>query len=95
MKVYTGKICDLQGNPLVAKAKVELDEEPGVSVWGGNFHLPQPAPPMDTFRPKCVLKLDDGRQGTITIGRCDRSNAYFLGNGKLQAPAPAPVAKAS
>ena len=87
MTVTTGTIVDLQGKPLVNNAKIELDEEPGVSVWGGHFRLPQPAPPIEIFRPQCVLKLKDGRQGKITIGRCDRHSAYFLGNGKLEVPA--------
>ena len=81
-----GKICDLAGKPLVNNAYIEIDETPGVSVWGGNFRLPQPAPPMDLFRPQCVVKLQDGRQGKVTIGRFDRSTAYFLGNGKLEVP---------
>ena len=100
MTVTKGTICDLTGKPLVKNAHVEIDEEPGVSVWGGHFRLPQPAPPMDLFRPQCLVKLQDGRQGKVTIGRCDRQTAYFLGNGKLQvvegkedaAPAPAQAA---
>ena len=87
MTVTKGTICDLAGKPLVNKAYIEIDEEPGVSVWGGHFRLPQPAPPIEIFRPQCVVKLDDGRQGTITIGRCDRNSAYFLGKGKLEKPA--------
>ena len=87
MTVTKGTICDLAGKPLVNKAHIEIDEEPGVSVWGGHFRLPQPAPPIEIFRPQCILKLQDGRVGKITIGRCDRSSAYFLGNGKLEAPA--------
>jgi hypothetical protein len=100
MTVTKGTICDLTGKPLVKNAHVEIDEEPGVSVWGGTFRLPQPAPPMDLFRPQCLVKLQDGRQGKVTIGRCDRSTAYFLGNGKLNpvagdatAAAPAPSAE--
>jgi hypothetical protein len=87
MTVSKGTICDLAGKPLVNKAYIEIDEEPGVSVWGGHFRLPHPAPPIETFRPQCIVKLDDGRQGTITIGRCDRNSAYFLGKGKLEKPA--------
>lgn len=99
MTVTKGTICDLAGRPLVNNAHVEIDEAPGVSVWGGHFRLPQPAPPMDSFRPQCLVKLKDGRQGKVTIGRCDRSAAYFLGNGKLEAPAggaaaPAPAHEA-
>ena len=106
MTVSKGTISDLAGKPLVKNAHIEIDEEPGVSVWGGSFRLPQPAPPMDQFRPQCVVKLQDGRQGKVTIGRCDRTTAYFLGNGKLEAPpadpatpvapaaAPAPAAPA-
>ena len=82
-----GTICDLAGEPLVKNAHVEIDETPGVTVWGGHFRLPQPAPPMDLFRPQCLVKLQDGRQGKVTIGRCDRHAAYFLGNGKLEVPA--------
>jgi hypothetical protein len=89
MTVTKGTICDLEGKPLVKNAHVEIDEEPGVSVWGGHFRLPQPAPPMDLFRPRCLVKLQDGRVGTVTIGRCDRHAAYFLGNGKLEVPAAA------
>jgi hypothetical protein len=103
MTVTKGTICDLEGKPLVKNAHVEIDEEPGVSVWGGHFRLPQPAPPMDLFRPRCLVKLQDGRVGTVTIGRCDRHAAYFLGNGKLEVPAgaapaaqgPAPSAPAT
>jgi hypothetical protein len=83
MTIEKGTICDLQGKPLVKNAHIELDEEPGVTTWGGHFRLPQPAPSMDLFRPQCIVKLDSGRQGKITIGRCDRTAAYFLGNGKL------------
>lgn len=86
MTATKGKICDLAGKPLVNNAYIEIDETPGVSVWGGSFRLPQPAPPMDLFRPQCVVKLLDGRQGKVTIGRFDRSTAYFLGNGKLEVP---------
>ena len=102
MTVTKGTICDLAGKPLVKNAHVEIDETPGVSVWGGFFRLPQPAPPMDQFRPQCLVKLQDGRQGKLTLGRCDRHAAYFLGNGKLAVPAgetaptaPAPAAPAS
>ena len=87
MKVLNGSIYDLEGKPLVAKAVIELDEEPGVTVWGGVFRLPQPAPPIHVFKPQCVIKLEDGRQGTVTVGRTDRTSAYFLGKGKLQKPA--------
>ena len=87
MKVLNGSIYDLDGKPLVGKAIVELDEEPGVSVWGGHFRLPQPAPAIHVFKPQCVLKLEDGRQGTVTVGRADRHAAYFLGKGKLEKPA--------
>ena len=87
MGFLKGSIYDLAGKPLVAKAIIELDEEEGVSVWGGNFRLPQPAPPIEVFKPQCVLKLEDGRQGKVTIGRTDRTAAYFLGNGKLAKPA--------
>lgn len=100
MTVTKGTICDVAGKPLVSKAYIEIDEAPGVSVWGGHFRLPQPAPPIEVFRPQCVVKLEDGRQGKITIGRCDRHSAYFLGNGKLEAPGagavpPAPAAPAA
>ena len=87
MTVTKGTICDLAGKPLVNKAHIEIDEEPGVSVWGGHFRLPQPAPPIHVFKPQCVLKLEDGRRGTVTVGRADRHAAYFLGNGKLEKPA--------
>ena len=87
MTVSKGTICDMAGKPLVKNAHIEIEEEPGVSVWGGTFRLPQPSPPMDQFRPQCLVKLQDGRQGTVTIGRCDRTTAYFLGKGKLVAPA--------
>ena len=87
MTVSKGTICDLAGKPLVKNAHIEIEETPGVSVWGGFFRLPQPAPPMDQFRPQCLVKLQDGREGKVTIGRCDRHAAYFLGNGKLQIPA--------
>ena len=87
MTVSKGTICDLAGKPLVKNAHIEIEETPGVSVWGGFFRLPQPAPPMDQFRPQCLVKLQDGREGKVTIGRCDRHAAYFLGNGKLQNPA--------
>ena len=87
MKVLNGSIYDLEGKPLIAKAIIELDEQPGVSVWGGHFRLPQPAPPIHVFKPQCVLKLEDGRRGTVTVGRADRHAAYFLGNGKLEKPA--------
>jgi hypothetical protein len=86
MTVSKGTICDLAGRPLVKNAHIEIEEEPGVSVWGGSFRLPQPSPPMDQFRPQCLVKLNDGRQGKVTIGRCDRTTAYFLGKGKLEAP---------
>ena len=107
MTVTKGTICDLAGKPLVNKAYIEIDEEPGVSVWGGHFRLPQPAPPIEIFRPQCILRLQDGRTGKITIGRCDRHSAYFLGNGKLEQgpadaapatgtnPAPSPTPKPS
>ena len=100
MTVSKGTIVDLAGKPLVKNAHIEIDETPGVSVWGGSFRLPQPAPPMDQFRPQCIVKLQDGRQGKVTIGRCDRTTAYFLGNGKLEVPpadpaAPAPSASGS
>jgi len=95
MTVTKGTICDLAGKPLVKNAHVEIDEEPGVSVWGGSFRLPQPAPPMDLFRPQCLVKLQDGRQGKVTIGRCDRTTAYFLGNGKLEPVAGGDAATAS
>ena len=88
MQVLNGSIYDMEGKPLVDKAQVELDEEPGVTVWGGHFRLPQPAPPIHLFKPQCVLKLEDGRQGTISIGRSDRHAAYFLGKGKLEKPKP-------
>src|SRR5438105_3765533 len=52
MTVTKGTICDLAGKPLVNKAHIELDEEPGMSVWGGYFRLPQPAPPIDILRPQ-------------------------------------------
>ena len=87
MTVSKGTILDLAGKPLVKNAHIEIDEEPGVTVWGGFFRIPQPAPPMDQFRPQCLVKLQDGRQGTVTIGRCDRHAAYFLGKGKLEVPA--------
>ena len=87
MTVSKGTIFDLAGKPLVKNAHIEIDEEPGVTVWGGHFRLPQPAPPMDQFRPQCLVKLQDGRQGTVTIGRCDRHAAHFLGKGKLEVPA--------
>lgn len=93
MTVSKGTICDLAGEPLVKNAHIEIDEAPGVTVWGGHFRLPQPAPPMDLFRPQCLVKLQDGRQGKVTIGRCDRHAAYFLGNGKLEVPAGAAVAQ--
>ena len=51
MKVMNGSIYDLEGKPLIGKAVVELDEEPGVSVWGGHFRLPTPAPPIHVFKP--------------------------------------------
>lgn len=86
MTVSKGTICDLAGRPLVKNAHIEIEEEPGVSVWGGSFRLPQPSPPMDQFRPQCLVKLEDGRQGKVTIGRCDRTTAYFLGKGKLEVP---------
>jgi hypothetical protein len=86
MTVTKGTICDLAGKPLVNKAHIEIDEEPGVSVWGGYFRLPQPAPPIEIFRPQCIIKTADGRVGKITVGRCDRTSAYFLGNGKLEKP---------
>ena len=89
MKVLNGSIYDLEGKPLIGKAIVELDEEPGVTVWGGHFRLPNPAPPIHVFKPQCVLKLEDGRQGKVTVGRSDRHAAYFLGNGKLEKPAAA------
>ena len=95
MKKTSGSIFDLAGKPLVGKAYIELDEEPGVSVWGGHFRLPQPAPPIEVFRPQCVVKLEDGRQGKITIGRCDRHSAYFLGHGKLEKPGATPAAPAA
>ena len=95
MTVTKGTICDLAGKPLVNKAHIELDEEPGVSVWGGYFRLPQPAPPIDIFRPQCIIKTADGRVGKITVGRCDRTSAYFLGNGKLEKPAGGAAADAS
>ena len=91
MTVTKGTICDLTGKPLVKNAHVEIDEEPGVTFWGGHFRLPQPAPPMDIFRPQCLVKLQDGRQGKITLGRSDRHCAYFLGNGKLEVAAAAPA----
>ena len=87
MGFLKGSIFDLSGKPLVANALVELEEEEGVSVWGGNFRLPTPAPPIEVFKPQCVLKLEDGRQGTVQIGRADRHAAYFLGKGKLEKPA--------
>jgi hypothetical protein len=87
MKVFKGSIYDLAGKPLVGKALIELDEEPGVSIWGGHFRLPTPAPPIEIFKPQCLVKLEDGRQGKVTIGRADRHAAYFLGNGKLEKPA--------
>jgi hypothetical protein len=90
--IVKGTICDLQGNPLVNNAHIELDEEEGVTSWGGHFRLPQPAPSLDLFRPQCIVQLADGRQGKITIGRHDRTAAYFLGNGKL---AKGPVATAA
>ena len=93
MTVSKGTILDLAGKPLVKNAHIEIEEEPGVSVWGGSFRLPQPSPPMDQVRPQCVVKLQDGRQGKVTIGRCDRTTAYFLGKGKLEA-APADSAAA-
>jgi hypothetical protein len=86
MTVSKGTIFDLAGKPLVKNAHIEIDEEPGVTVWGGHFRLPQPAPAMDQFRPQCLVKLQDGRQGTVSLGRCDRHAAYFLGKGKLQVP---------
>ena len=86
MGFIKGSIYDLAGKPLVDNALVELEEEEGVSVWGGNFRLPTPAPPMEAFKPQCVLKLADGRQGTVQIGRADRHAAYFLGKGKLEKP---------
>ena len=86
MSVMTGAIYDLAGKPLVAKAIIELEETPGVSIWGGHFRLPQPAPPIEVFKPQCVLKLQDGREGKVTVGRSDRHAAYFLGNGKLERP---------
>jgi hypothetical protein len=98
MTVTKGTILDLAGKPLVNNAHIEIDEEPGVTVWGGHFRLPQPAPPMDQFRPQCVVKLQDGRQGTVTLGRCDRHAAYFLGKGRLEAPGaepPKPAASAA
>jgi hypothetical protein len=87
MTVVKGSIYDLAGKPLVAKAIIELDETPGVTVWGGHFRLPKPAPPIEVFKPQCLVKLEDGRQGKVTIGRADRHAAYFLGNGKLEKPA--------
>src|SRR5436190_16860905 len=39
MKVLSGSIYDLEGRPLIGKAIVELDEEPGVTMWGGHFRL--------------------------------------------------------
>jgi hypothetical protein len=95
MTVTKGTICDLAGKPLVKNAHLEIEEEPGVSVWGGSFRLPQPAPPMDLFRPQCLVKLQDGRQGKVTIGRCDRTTAYFLGNGKLEVVEAATAAETS
>jgi hypothetical protein len=87
MKVLNGAIYSLDGKPLIGKAIVELDEEPGVSVWGGHFRLPGEAPPIELFKPQCLIKLEDGRQGTVLIGKTDRHAAYFLGKGKLQAVA--------
>jgi hypothetical protein len=87
MPFLKGSIYDLAGKPLVAKALIELDAQEGVSVWGGNFRLPSPAPPIEVFKPQCLLKLEDGRQGKVTVGRADRHAAYFLGNGKLEKPA--------
>ena len=86
MQVMNGAIYDMNGRPLVDKAAIELDEEPGVVAWGGYFRLPPQAPPLHVFKPQCVLKLADGRQGTVSIGRTDRAGAYFLGKGKLEKP---------
>ena len=84
MKVLNGAIYSLDGKPLIHNAVVELDEEPGVTVWGGHFRLPAEAPPIEVFTPMCVIRLDDGRQGTVRIGKTDRHAAYFLGKGALE-----------
>ena len=84
MKVLHGAIYSLEGRPLINKAIVELDEEPGVTVWGGHFRLPAEAPPIEVFKPMCVIRLEDGRQGTVRIGKTDRHAAYFLGKGALE-----------
>ncbi|HZN68829.1 MAG TPA: hypothetical protein VFB66_26355 [Tepidisphaeraceae bacterium] len=84
MKVLNGAIYSLDGKPLINRAIVELDEEPGVTVWGGHFRLPHEAPPIEVFKPMCVIRLEDGRQGTVRIGKTDRHAAYFLGKGALE-----------
>ena len=92
MGFLKGTILDLSGKPLVKNALVELEAEEGTAVWGGNFRLPSPAPPIEVFKPQCILRLEDGRQGTVQIGRADRHAAYFLGRGKLEKPAEKPAA---